>query len=461
MQRLLIVKYNLLGDTISAKTYGNDLGYNNSIIDYQFDTTNHIYILQQEDEAEEFGYYKSKMMLQKYSLNGNLIWTEKIQASADTSYTPHSLGLANDTCIFVTANRESELGDNVSQLYAYNSDGSLLWKRDFDPDTEIDGFTYDIFVHNDTAFLFEGSNYSNNLVKVDINNNITVNNHTDIPSIIDNVQLTPDNNLLITTYDQIAKTNLNGTKIWSQDSETDIIDMTYNTTTTTIQDSAGNIYATRQSYRYGGYFYFINSDFSTTKYDSDGNIIWQNKYDGYNINRSIVQTIFLKNGQVYVGGSSQRIVGSNTDSDYIVVKIDAVSGTTTGVYRYLDKENEYNRVSSLAVLDNGNVVLTGISQNYSQYDWTTQLLSDVVLHTNWQKTFLPYPNPIKNGDFLTILGEGLTSYSIISPLGQVVREGVFRANNFQVIEIDHLASGMYVLVLQTDEKPMTSKIIVE
>jgi hypothetical protein len=96
-QRLLVVKYNLLGDTISTKTFGNNLVVNNEIIDYKFDSLDNIYIL----NKEKIGFYKSKIILQKYSLDGNLIWVEQIQNTADTSYTPVSLGLMTDSVIFL------------------------------------------------------------------------------------------------------------------------------------------------------------------------------------------------------------------------------------------------------------------------------------------------------------------------------------------------------------------------
>ena len=93
-QRLLIVKYDLNGNIISTLSYGNDSVTNNVLIDYKFDSTNHVYLLQKE----QLGFYKSKIVLQKYSMDGNLIWVEQIQDPADTSYIPLSIGLVNDTC---------------------------------------------------------------------------------------------------------------------------------------------------------------------------------------------------------------------------------------------------------------------------------------------------------------------------------------------------------------------------
>ncbi len=469
-QRLLIVKYDLFGDTISTKNYGNDSVFNNSIIDYKFDTLNHVYIL----SKEQLGFYKSKIVLQKYSLDGNLIWVKQVQSPADTSYTPHSLGLANDTCIFISAYKEydyPEPGDDVIftttllQLYAYNSNGNQLWQREFNPNTEINSFAYDIFIHNNDIFLF-GS--AGKLVKVDINNNITFNGNTGILNGVSEVQLTPDNNLLITAafgkY-RISKVNLTGTLIWTQQYGTNLpSNVIADEMKATIQDSVGNIYITGRHYgmNYGTPSY-TNADILTLKYNSSGNLIWQNRYE-YGINNAdIGNTIVLKNGQIYVGGNSQRL-GVGSDYDYVVLKIDSSTGVSTGVYRYNGVANGDDAVSSLYVFDNGNVALTGLSYINSQYDWTTQLLSDVVLpvqNIEIENSFRVYPNPTASGEVLTIGGNGIKSYSIISATGQIVQQGTLEPTELNSIYINNVKTGMYLLCLKTDNGIMTRKLIVK
>jgi len=99
----------------------------------------------------------------------------------------------------------------------------------------------------------------------------------------------------------------------------------------------------------------------------------------------------------------------------------------------------------------------------SQYDWTTQLLADVILSVHKissQNNFQVYPNPT-NGDVLRIIGEGLKSYSISSALGQVVLKGKFELLDFNTIQIDELTTGVYFLNLQSDKELMTCKIIVK
>jgi hypothetical protein len=404
-QRLLVVKYDLLGDTISTQMYGSDSVLNNSIIDYKFDNANNVYILHEE----QLEFYKSKIVLQKYSLDGNLLWVEQIKSLADTSYSPQSLSLANDTSIFFTAHKEYDYpapGDDVIMtttlpyLYAYNSFGSQLWQREFDPNTEINWFANKIFVHNSTAFLFANNNSSSAcLIKVDINNILTINTNTGITNGINDVQLTPDNNLLISAGSKyrISKANLTGSVIWTEYYGTNLpSNVSGDEIRATIQDADGNIYITGRHYglNYGNPNY-TNADILTIKYDSDGNLIWQNRFE-YGVNNAdIANTIVLKNGQVYVGGNSQRL-GVGTDLDYIVLKIDSESGLWTGGYRYDGLSSGNDAIYSLSVLDNGNVALTGLSYINSTYDWTTQLLSDVVLSVptiGSENKFQVYPNP--------------------------------------------------------------------
>lgn len=465
-QRLSIVKYDLQGDTISTKIYGGDSVSNSLIVDYKFDASNNVYILQQE----QLGFYKTKIVIQKYGLDGNLIWVEQIQNEADTSYTPRFLGLANDSSVFVTAHKEYDYpqpGDDVlfiktiAQLYAFNSNGNQLWLREFNQQTEISWFDNDIFFHDNDIFLFGQSR----LVKLDMNNNIILNVSTDLLHGVSDVQLTPDNNLLITAYVRyrISKIDLNGVLIWTQLYETNLPNnIGGDEVRATIQDSAGHIYITGRHYgsNFGNSSY-TNADILTLKYDSDGNLIWQNRYEHGINNADIGNTILLKNGQIYVGGSSQRL-GVGTDYDYVVLKIDSTTGLSTGGYRY-DGMNGNDAVSSLYVFDNGNVALTGLSYKNTQYDWTTQLLADVVLSTeifSLENEIQVYPNPISNGEALTIIGNGIQAYSIISEVGQVVQRGALELNETQTLHLDKLASGMYMLYLETDQGIKIRKLIV-
>ncbi|MFT6922673.1 MAG: hypothetical protein ACJA1C_001679 [Crocinitomicaceae bacterium] len=387
-QRLQVINYDLLGDTLSTQIYGNDSVFNNLLIDYIIDGSDNIYILQKE----EISFNKHKLVLQKYALDGSLIWVEQIQDAADTSFVPLSLGLSNDTCLFITAYKEYNYQQNptdvttsiyLSYLYAFNSDGNQLWQREFDPNDEVNWFVHDIFIHENTAFLFV-NNYtaSHSLIKVDVNNTLTTNLNTGLENGFNDVQLTPDNKLLIlsgTKY-RISKADLNGTLIWTKYYGTNLpSNVTGDEFKAAIQDADGNIYVTGRHYGddYGTASY-SNADILTIKYDSSGTIIWENRFE-YGINNAdIGNAITLKLGNVYVGGQSQgNGIGSNYD--YIVLQMDSAIGDLTGGYLYNGPNNDEDIVSSLVVLANGDIALTGLSSVNQYYDWTTQLIGNLTV----------------------------------------------------------------------------------
>lgn len=473
-QRLQTVKYNLNGDTISTMAFGKDSVFKNIIIDYKFDSTNNLYIL----NKEQLSFYKSKIVLQKYSIDGKLIWLKQVQNVEDTSYTPHSLGLLNDTCLFITAYKQydyPEEGDDaidtktLSYLFAYNSNGKQIWKREFNQSTEINWFSNPIFVHNSIAFIFSRntSTYVNCLVKVDLNNNLTINTNTGIQAGFNDVQLTPDNNLLITSSGRyiIYKANLNGSVLWTKNYGTNLpSNVGGDEIRSTIQDANGNIYITGRHYgdEYGTSNY-TNADILTLKFNSNGNLIWQNRYEFEINNADIGNFITLKNGYVYVGGQSQRL-GIGTDYDYVVLKIDTAIGKANGVYRYNGDANGDEALTSLSVLDNGTVVLTGLSYINTQYDWTTQLLSDVILsvqNLDISNNIEFYPNPVLKEDILTINGSNLKEYSLINSIGQIMQKGVLSNSLSQEIKLNNINPGMFLLYLKSNKEVITRKLIVK
>ena len=91
-------------------------------------------------------------------------------------------------------------------------------------------------------------------------------------------------------------------------------------------------------------------------------------------------------------------------------------------------------------------------------------LSEVVLslqNINLENEFLIYPNPIENGEILTISGKNIKSYSIISTFGQVVQQGTLVTNDLHTVQLDNCATGMYLLYLKTANGIMTRKLIVK
>lgn len=467
-QRLLIVSYDLKGDTLSTGIFGKDSVSNNTIIDYRFDSTNHVYILQKE----KLTYYKSKIILQKYALDGTLVWVEQIHNPGDTSFTPHSLTLTNDTLLLLTAYKEydylEEASDvntttTISQLYAYNSKGSQIWHREFNPVTEIGWFIYSMFVHDNIIYLFGDFN---KLIKVATDNKLIYTGTTTFLNGLNNIQPTSDGNFLISAWTnyRISKVNHNGSRIWTKSFASYLPSNTVgDEIRAMIQDSAGNIYITGRHYGSNlGSPSHTNADILTLKYDSSGQLLWENRYEFGIDNADIGNTIHLKNGYIYVGGNSERL-GVATDYDYIVLKIDAETGTSSGSYRYNGIANGDDAVSSMFVFDNGNVALTGLSLFQNTYNWTTQLLSDIVssvLDSSKEIEILIYPNPVLDRGILNVKGDGIESYTIYSVIGQEVQKGKFGTSHVNEISLNDISKGIFFIYLRSGNRTITQKLVI-
>lgn len=466
-QKLEIINYSLNGDIISETSFGDD-ALNNRVVDYKFDSSNHLYLLM----AETMSYNKLKIKLQKYHLDGSLIWAEQIENTEAISNRPCSLGLTAGNCIFINAYKENNYPEfptdfdttiTIPYLYAYDQNGSLQWQRQF-ASNEINGyFASKILVYNESAILFS---HHYTMVKVDSNNNLNSNDTIGIYSGINSTQITGDANLLITAVTgkfKVTKTNMNGASIWLGEYSTFLPSNVHaDEIKSVIQDSEGNIYVTGRHYghNYNGPTY-TNSDILTLKYSPNGNLIWENRYQ-YGINNAdIGNFITLKNGYLYVGGQSQRL-GISTDYDFVTLKINATTGTTSQVYRYNGLENRDDSVSSICVLDNGNYAITGLSYINAKYNWTTQFFTDPLSTQNNQFVHVKIsPNPVSASEFITIQGHSFFEYKLISSVGQIVQSGKINQLESQKIFIENIKAGIYFLQLKNGTDETIKKLIIQ
>ncbi|MBM3157078.1 MAG: hypothetical protein FJ004_07305 [Chloroflexi bacterium] len=129
-------------------------------------------------------------------------------------------------------------------------------------------------------------------------------------------------------------------------------------------DSSGYIYVTGSSTGNG-----TGLDYATVKYDSKGVQIWATRYNGTaNDADEAVALALDSDGSVYVTGSS---MGIDTYQDYATVKYDG-SGNQLWVARYNGPESSEDTPSKIAVNGSGNIYVTGWSTgNNQRYDYAT------------------------------------------------------------------------------------------
>ena len=129
-------------------------------------------------------------------------------------------------------------------------------------------------------------------------------------------------------------------------------------------DLSGNVFVAGTSDSTGSLY-----DYVTIKYNPSGNVEWTKRYNGPSNDGDLVSSMSLDNsGNVYVTGWS---FGNDTQSDYATVKYNN-SGEEQWTARWDDPASSYDYANDIAVDENGNVYVTGISQGMgTDNDFTT------------------------------------------------------------------------------------------
>ncbi|MEA3242061.1 MAG: SBBP repeat-containing protein, partial [Pseudomonadota bacterium] len=131
--------------------------------------------------------------------------------------------------------------------------------------------------------------------------------------------------------------------------------------TSLVVDAAGNVYVTGMSNDYD-----TGADYATIKYDTDGNLLWVQRYDG---GRDYTSSLAVDAaGNVYVTGYSETDLG---ESEYATIKYDT-NGNLHWVQRYNGSSSGVDEATSLAVDAAGNVYVTGESYgDVTRWDYAT------------------------------------------------------------------------------------------
>ncbi len=219
------------------------------------------------------------------------------------------------------------------------------------------------------------------------------------------------------TYDPISysyknviiKYDTNGNQLWVSRYGSS----NYNSISAMKVDDVGNVYVTGEFYNYSSRPSLY--DYVTIKYDTNGNQIWDRRYNsagGYSVPPTLAVD---SSGNVYVAGHSFNAVGPS-HYDYVLIKYD-----TNGNQVWITKYNSgmYNDARDVFVDKSGSIYITGNSYNESNFsnDYVT-IKYDTSGNQLWVKSY-------DNGG-----GESVKKL-VVDSLGNVYVTGVssFNATN--------------------------------
>lgn len=165
-----------------------------------------------------------------------------------------------------------------------------------------------------------------------------------------------------------------------------------------VVDAFKNVYVTGVSN--GG---TTNGDFSTFKYDSSGNILWERRYNGPPGFHDEARAMYADNsGNIYVAGYS---MGSQSNYDYAIIKYNS-AGVQQWVYRYNGTFNSIDDARALIVDQSGNVYVTGYSlSNPNDYDCATVKINSSGIF-QWAKIYNGPGSQTDEGNSLALDASG-------------------------------------------------------
>ena len=315
----------------------------------------------------------------RYDSSGNEIWTRRYDGSANMSDGAYATAVDGAGNVYVTGFCTDSQSYTDYVTIKYDSSGNEIWVRSYDGPGNSDDCAYDMAVDGPGNIYLtgkstgNGTNFDYATIKYDSSGtelwvrryNGSANRADEAAAIavddLGNVYVTGHS--IGTGYDYATiKYDSSGNELWvsrydgpasGRDGACDI-----------AVDGLGNVYVIGNSTGST-----TASDFATVKYDSSGNQLWVRRYSGPGSYNDLAAGISLdSSGNVYITGYNVTI---NTACNYVTIKYDT-SGNELWMQTYNGPGNWGDHARAIALDDSGNVYVTGESWGISSnYDYAT------------------------------------------------------------------------------------------
>ena len=298
---LVVAKYNKDGELQWTRSHSSHPFYSDHGHSILIDSKNFIYVS---------GYAVDSILTIKYDQSGNTIWERTFFRNTTDMIQPLFTKLDQQNNIIVNGYYSVETQYNFVTL-KYDDNGNLLWSRIFDSPVG--------------AAEFVGG------IEVDVNSNIFITGSTFTTFYHD---------VMLLKYSPLGDT------LWIKTYDAGYVsdEMSYSI----VVDTFGNAYVTGSSYSTT-----TLEDFITLKYDSFGNLLWEDRYipnstpPGQDLSKSIS---IDKNNNVFISGSAElRPVGyAITSIKYSqLTEISVNNNTQVESYKIMNYPNPFNPTTKI------------------------------------------------------------------------------------------------------------------
>jgi hypothetical protein len=333
------IKYNSIGDTLWVRRYDRSLGGNGNAI--AVDDSGNVYVTGGSD-----GDYTTI----KYNSIGDTLWVRRYNGPANKHDDAYALAVDDSGNVYVTGG-SGGIGTNYWDYLTikYNSTGDTLWVRRYNGPG------------NDTDWA--------EALSVDPFGNVYITGKS-------------DGNGTGIDYATI-KYSSTGDTLWVRRYNNGP-GITYDGAIDLAIDDFGNVYVTGISEESGSWY-----DYAILKYDNNGNLIWEMRYDGPGNGYDLASAIAVDNfGNVYVTGGS---TGSDSFDDYATIKYSQTVGIEESNDKFIMKnekllQNQPNPFSTSTTIrytipvfrGQGSGVSERIPVHLAVYDITGRLIEILV-----------------------------------------------------------------------------------
>jgi len=417
----------------------------------------------------------------KFNSSGFQQWVYRYNGPGNATDEVYSLQADQNGNVYLTGySNGGAAGDDMCTI-KLNSDGVMQWIKRYNGTANNDDYGNSIQIDNSGncyvtgAVTQTGSDLDYITIKYDASGNIiwskTYNgpvNGEDFPS---SNAIDAAGNIYVTGYSYgssndpdyyTIKYNNSGVQQWAKRYEgPDGWDEAWNI----ILDPAGNVYVTGNSAGVG-----TGDDYCTIKYNNTGTQQWVARYTGPGTSNDYCNWVAPDvNGNVYVTG----IVGDGVGNPQNIVTIGYNSaGVQQWVQTYNGTGNEFDSGNALTVDNQGNVYVTGGSDNPNNTDFITIRYSSTIgiqqvnneipvkyeLMQNYPNPFNPatkirFALPISSHVNLSVFD--ITGKKVIELVNGNLNTGIYEAD----FDASKLSSGVYFYRLVTNNFTATEKMV--